>query len=399
MNFFTCPLCSNQREFRTFSTFFRHVTLFHQHDSKFTIICNLSQTCGTLYRTFAAYKSHVYRKHQAELHAVYQQPSNISSPVDCHGQDEINGTSESDSMEESFDDDASLAEDDSIDFQGESSFNSYLMDELMGKNNLQEENEITMKTIVKSFILFLLQLRENLFLPKSTMNIITNYVITLIENLHVLLRRKAVSCSFDDSSSSLTASKLSGEMISLKLIEEIINDVCRQLQGVTKNEYRFIQKCHELLDYNPPEEIIIINGNSKEESENGYFIPIERTISRMLTNDLILSGTMHHIQQEKRSTILDDDLMFSFRDGHFGTRIDDDSLLIQLYLDDIGVTNPIGAKKDSNKLAMMYFSLEDIPEEYRSKLDYIQLLAICNSQVLKVKPHRPLFPNTSKAFY
>ena len=84
-------------------------------------------------------------------------------------------------------------------------------------------------------------------------------------------------------------------------------------------------------------------------------------------------------------TALDDDLMFSFRDSQFGTRIDDDSLLVQLYVDDIGVTNPLGVKKDNHKLAMFYFSLEDVPDQYRSKLDFIQLVAICDSRVLEVR--------------
>jgi hypothetical protein len=77
--------------------------------------------------------------------------------------------------------------------------------------------------------------------------------------------------------------------------------------------------------------------------------------------------------------------MFSFRDGHFGNRIDDDSLLMQLYIDDIGLANPIGAKKDKHKMSMIYFSLEDIPDQHRSQLEHIYLVGICTSGTLKVK--------------
>ncbi len=42
----------------------------------------------------------------------------------------------------------------------------------------------------------------------------------------------------------------------------------------------------------------------------------------------------------------EDDLMFSFRDVCYARKIDDDSLLVQFYLDDIGLMNsmavPIG---------------------------------------------------------
>ena len=138
--------------------------------------------------------------------------------------------------------------------------------------------------------------------------------------------------------------------------------------------------------YEPPVEITIADTSSNDDYETAYFIPIERTLSRLLSNDTIVSQLLRSIDREKRSAALDDDLMFSFRDGYFGARVDDDSLLHQLYLDDIGVTNPIGAKKDNHKMAMFYFSLEDIPEQYRSKLDFIQLLAVCESKALKVQP-------------
>jgi hypothetical protein len=77
--------------------------------------------------------------------------------------------------------------------------------------------------------------------------------------------------------------------------------------------------------------------------------------------------------------------MFSIRDGYYGNRLDHDNLLVQLYLDDIGLTNPLGSKRDQHKMTMVYFSLEDIPDKYRSKIDFIQLIGICESKILKVK--------------
>lgn len=382
MNLFTCSLCYSQREFNSFSKYFRHITVFHQNDSKFTITCNLSQTCGALYRTFSAYKSHIYRYHQHELHSTCQQPINIHSHSDHIQQDEI----EQNCTIDSDDPDSDLSNDDSFDCQEQDDFNFDLADVLLQTNNHQnDENEITLNSIIKSFVLFVLQLREDFLLPKTTMNTITNYIITLIESLQILLQRNANLSSVNGSSSASATPVAFSEMISLKAIEETVNDVCRQLQCITKSEYRFIQHCSELLGYVPPVEIILSDTNTEEKSETGYFIPIEQTLSQMLNNDHMVSRILQQINREKKLSSLNDDLMFSFRDGDFGTRIDDNSLLVQLYIDDIGVTNPIGAKKDTNKLTMIYFSLEDIPEQYRSKLDFIQLLAICNSKVLKVK--------------
>lgn len=77
--------------------------------------------------------------------------------------------------------------------------------------------------------------------------------------------------------------------------------------------------------------------------------------------------------------------MFSIRNGYYGSKTDDDHLLIQLYIDDISLTNPLGAKRDQQKYSMIYFTIEDVPDYHRSKLDSIQLVGICNSKILKVK--------------
>jgi hypothetical protein len=89
------------------------------------------------------------------------------------------------------------------------------------------------------------------------------------------------------------------------------------------------------------------------------------------------------VKQQQEATIKDNDLMFLFRDGNFGSRIDDNSLLLQLYADEVGLTNPIGAKKHQHKMFMAYFSLEDISDKYRSQLEHIHLVAICESDILK----------------
>jgi hypothetical protein len=81
----------------------------------------------------------------------------------------------------------------------------------------------------------------------------------------------------------------------------------------------------------------------------------------------------------------DDDLMFSLRDSSFGSRIDDASLLIQLYVDHIGLTNPIGPRKDRHKMTMVYFLLEDISDQCRSQVQSINLLAIGPTNALKVR--------------
>ncbi len=104
-----------------------------------------------------------------------------------------------------------------------------------------------------------------------------------------------------------------------------------------------------------------------------------------MCSQAVLVQILDNVQQQRIAVTNDDDLMLSSRDGCYGSKIDDDSLTIQLYLNNTGLTNPIGAKKDQHKLSMMSFSLEDMPDQYRSQLDFIHLVGLCQSKILKVK--------------
>ncbi|CAF2628917.1 unnamed protein product [Rotaria sp. Silwood2] len=239
----------------------------------------------------------------------------------------------------------------------------------------QEKKSVSMLDIKQSYVSFILQLREEFFLPKNITNAISSYIVTLINHLEVLFEAQTRTFNYDNICSTAPREKPTVETIELNKLQNIMKNVCYEIQNITKNEYQFIKNCEEYFDYIPPKEIIISANN--EELEQAYFIPIDKTLSLMLRSQLLLTEILQNIQQQRIAVKNDDNLMLSYRDGSYGSRIDDDSLLIQLYIDDIGVTNPIGAKKDQHKLSMIYFSLEDLPDQYRSQLDFINLVGIC----------------------
>ncbi|CAF4275873.1 unnamed protein product, partial [Rotaria sordida] len=77
----------------------------------------------------------------------------------------------------------------------------------------------------------------------------------------------------------------------------------------------------------------------------------------------------------------DTDLMFNYRHAlhgkvHTVLKNKPDALLFQLYIDEISLTNPIGAKKDIQKTTMIYFQLEDLPDIVKSMLNSIGLVAM-----------------------
>ncbi|CAF4843133.1 unnamed protein product [Rotaria socialis] len=99
------------------------------------------------------------------------------------------------------------------------------------------------------------------------------------------------------------------------------------------------------------------------------------------TND-VLPLLTENVRNQVAITQADPDLMFSFRDGIRGRKKNKQSFMIQLYVDGIGVTNPLGPKKDQHKLTMVYFTLEDTPDTFRSTLQCINLAAICYTKYL-----------------
>ncbi|CAF1425434.1 unnamed protein product [Adineta steineri] len=448
MSLFICPLCSTNREFSTFLKLFRHITVFHQNEPRFEITCNLDVSCGVSYRTYSAYKSHVYRHHANHLHATQEITTNSNiisnNNLQHNNQDFIGENDDPHVFEDHVESDLLNSEDEED--------NHYTT--LLPSNNNREKNVLSMSDIKRSYISFILQLREEFFLPKNTTNAISTYIVTLINHLEVLLEEKA----FVNQSDILSSTQTSNEMVvDLQTVKKTMSEISNEIQNTTRNEYQFIKNCQKYFDYHAPEDIPI--STDHEQLEHGYYIPIHKTLSSVLCSkdfsiqiiesiqqqkiavekddDLMLSfrdstfgcridddslmiqlymddigltnpigakkdqhkmamiyfsledtpsiQIIESIQQQKIAVEKDDDLMLSFRDSTFGCRIDDDSLMIQLYMDDIGLTNPIGAKKDQHKMAMIYFSLEDTPEQYRSQLDCIYLVGLCPTSILKVK--------------
>ena len=361
---FVCSLCSTNRDFDSLAKLFKHITLYHQNDPNFGITCDLHSTCGNLYRSYSGYKAHIYRKHSNELHStsIPKNKSNITSVEDAATNDDFNDDAQSISSNDDQED---------MVFKAASSCN----------NDIKILDSIS--EIKKRHISFLLQLREEFLLPKKTMNIISSYIVTLFNDTQDLLEKKKFNYSADICSSTSSSSKKQDkEAIEFDQLKHTFNHICYAIESINKNEYQFIKNCEEYFGYSSPEEIIV--SEPGEDLERGYFIPVEKTLSSMLSSQPLIFKIIENIQRQQTASDNDPDLMFSIRDGYNGGRIDHESLLLQLYVDDIGLTNPIGVKRDQHKLSMIYFAIEDVPDQYRSKIEFIQLLAICDSRILKV---------------
>lgn len=64
---------------------------------------------------------------------------------------------------------------------------------------------------------------------------------------------------------------------------------------------------------------------------------------------------------------------------------DPKSLQIQLSTDDVEFLNPLQSKAGVHKVCAVYFSINNIPANFRSKLDNVYLVALCNANDMKTR--------------
>lgn len=392
MSSFLCPLCQNSREFITFGKFFHHITLFHQNEHHFHITCDLNLSCGVSYRTYAAYKAHVYRHHGNELHLSEQKQLNLPS-INNNEYSSTNSNVDMTFLNNHLTTNANNEDDNDLSMnisEADSNYNNQETTHTDVQNFLrpclsEESNVISLTNIQKSFTYFMMQLREEFSLPKIAINSISNYIVTLINNLQSLLEQQSVPSDPNNTTNTLSSNTIfdvNKNVIELQVVRKIMNDVCHTIESVTNNEYQFLKCCEKYFNYISPQEIIV--SAPDEKIQCSYYVPISQTLMSILQNQETTNQIFDNIRQQQDIVASDADVMFSFRDGSYGSRIDDDSLLLQLYADEIGLTNPIGAKKDRHKMFMLYFSLNDMPDEYRSQLDQIYLVALCETSIIKV---------------
>ncbi|CAF1449262.1 unnamed protein product [Adineta ricciae] len=117
-----------------------------------------------------------------ELHASANENNNID-PIssDSSQQNNVNTTTENElaSDDESNESTNTKDEADSI-LSDDSDVSSYF------PNDHNEEVDSSINNIKKSFLMFILQLRDDFLLPKNVTNIISTYIASLINRIEIL---------------------------------------------------------------------------------------------------------------------------------------------------------------------------------------------------------------------
>ncbi|CAM4969226.1 unnamed protein product [Rotaria socialis] len=359
-----CPLCQNHQSFSAFVSLYKHIRSIHRNDKTFNIRCSLNPGCGSVYTTFESYRSHLNRYHR-DLLNDYSIPIDHSLNMTEHPSSLLfsNMNIIQDKEDEPFVEQENSDEDELEKFEDiRSSENNIPWPLSTGLINEEDDIEqFTVNSFEKHYVRFLLDLREGHLLPQSIIKSITNYFTAVLNILFKIIHHQATQ-----SSNSL--------LIPLADIEKLILQIKTSMCNITKNEHQFSKRCEEHFGYVAPCEIKI-----NDQGDCGYYVPIERSIKNLLNKPDVITYLIDNLNDNIVQTKKDPDLMLTYRDG---TEAKDNSLLklnpnvflIQFYSDGIGVTNPIGPKKDEHKLTLYYFVLEDLPDVVRSMLHQLPIV-------------------------
>ena len=113
--------------------------------------------------------------------------------------------------------------------------------------------------------------------------------------------------------------------------------------------------------------------------ESLQYVSIIQTLQIFLKKEYIFA---HVIQGHQHDEFLRDFCDGSIYKSHTLFSEETPAIEVQLYNDDFTVANPIGNRVKQMKFSAFYFSLGNIPPQYRSKLGSIQLVLLCPSDVV-----------------
>lgn len=354
---FFCPLCESSNVFQNYRTLFTHIRNEHREESTFNIRCELDISCGSRYSSFDSYRSHIYRYHRPLIDSFDHNDS---------------GSSNMDDFENLFscpaftDQSHFINDPESCIYPGEELDDTDLEVLNFDSTTSSITNEdFNFSKLAQFYTHFLLELREYHLLPQKIVQSISSKICSLFDIIIKLIKRRVSSSS-----------------ISISEMEATFTHVSFIINSITKNEFNFLKQCTKYFDYQPPTEIVLSTTN-----ERAYYIPLKQSLSCMLRDSQLLQAIIDNINLLSTRAAKDNDLILFNRQGHsvasnLSRQSNSNALLLKLYTDGIGITNPIGPKKDSHKLTCFYYLLDDLPDIVRSQVNSIGLHCICYGKQL-----------------
>ena len=176
------------------------------------------------------------------------------------------------------------------------------------------------------------------------------------------------------------------KMESVGMHPDVVNDIQinTSLEAFSSNAKRKAYYRKNLESWIEPQEVVVGKKYVTEKgklhclSRVGYIVPFKECLRQLLH----LPEVWAHVQSPYVSQ---NEFMYDICDGdvlknHPIFLEDKKALQVILNCDDMEIVNPLGSHVKKHKITMYYFTLANIPPEYRSKLHTIQLLAVCKTR-------------------
>jgi len=180
--------------------------------------------------------------------------------------------------------------------------------------------------------------------------------------------------------------KLDERNIDPAIIDDIPIDNCLSHFDCASKRQTHIEKN---LPYLSPQGVILgkyyvtVKGAVTEKHNLGYIIPFEDSLKHLLE----LPEVWHYVQNAHASE--SSEFMFDICDGQYIRTHplfsrNPKALQIVLNTDDLEIVNPLGSHVKKHKITIFYYTLANIPPQYRSRLTAIQLLAVAKTKHVRV---------------
>ncbi|CAF2035727.1 unnamed protein product [Rotaria magnacalcarata] len=369
-NRYFCQLCINAPAHCSFDSLYIHINLVHGNDPSFKLRCELTPLCGSIYRTLRSYKSHIYKNHREFVGKPLDKVDTLSTSNDdlnnnftlSTSNDDLNNNFTLSTSNDDLNNNFILYYADDYEFDQERTNNGN-DENLQSTNECDEEMEVDyplftktilehdeepfdMRSFRRYYAGLLLELCEKHLLSQ---NIITSITSNFPILFHIFL--KIIKRTVSPANSATTTA------VQIIKLEEIINQIIRTIEGAAKNEYQFIKSYKEFLQHEEPHKIQL-----NESGDCGYVIPIRKLIQNFLNKPDVIDLLVKNTNETILTTKKDKDLLLTYRDGtaavtNKSLEKNTNSFLLQLYSDDVSVTNPIEPKKDEKKLSLFIISL------------------------------------------
>ena len=338
---YMCGYCSFQA--RRLLKYLTHLKHIHQVEYGFSVTCAVDG-CEKKYSNVDSLIKHMKRKHtDLNIGQHDNEAEDINALVH---ERERNGDNDVERGENDIDGD----------------------DQEEGDHDVQQRVPYDYK---RHLALFILALREEKKLPMNACSQIINQLDDLFQVPHMEVRQASIDVL---NRNGIDHNTIDG-------FDEIfspfasISGACSALNSESKQNRYFADN----FDYVEAQEVEL--GHEAGKCESYMYIPIKKTLQALMKHEDVFSEVVNgHASADAR--------LRDFCDGqaykqHPIFSSDETVLQINLYYDDFQVVNPLGTKIKKYKMAAFYFVLGNLSPQYRSKLEVIQLLILCRSELLK----------------